>query len=257
MSCPCRATCLGVPRDRAARRSETAPPTARAGACAARSRWGGRRRWRARIATAPRRCPTSTNSPRRSTRHCLPHAQTIVRSSRACRGARSARTRAGSRGVGGSRRRRRRRTVLRSRRPRRLLRRHSAARAPAAQQPTRCLVVQALAGAAFCSSDCLYSFIFAHELLSSKVPDAALHFFRRADVLKAAESSRGLAGSSEQISRVTSPYSRRSSPRSASPPPQRAHFSVDSEEDASGLPAPLPMHGGPPPPHTVRRPLPS
>ena len=119
--------------------------------------------------------------------------------------------------------------------------------------------MQALAGAAFCSSDCLYSFIFAHELLSSKIPDAALHFFRRADVLKAAESSRGLAGSSEQISRVTSPYSRRSSPtpRSASPPPQRAHFSVDSEEDASGLPAPLPMHGGPPPPHTVRRPLPS
>ena len=33
----------------------------------------------------------------------------------------------------------------------------------------------------FCSGDCLFSFLFSHELLSSRSPDVALHFFKRTD----------------------------------------------------------------------------
>ena len=38
---------------------------------------------------------------------------------------------------------------------------------------------QALAGAAFCSGDCLYSYLFSRDYLSSKAQDSALHFFKR------------------------------------------------------------------------------
>ena len=39
----------------------------------------------------------------------------------------------------------------------------------------------AVSNAAFCSGECLYSFLFSQELLSNKTPDAALHFFKRVD----------------------------------------------------------------------------
>ena len=39
----------------------------------------------------------------------------------------------------------------------------------------------ALTGTVFCSGDCLFSFLFSKELLSSRNPDQALHFFKRTD----------------------------------------------------------------------------
>ena len=39
----------------------------------------------------------------------------------------------------------------------------------------------ALANTVFCSGDCLFSFLFSNELLSSRSPDLALHFFKRTD----------------------------------------------------------------------------
>jgi hypothetical protein len=38
-----------------------------------------------------------------------------------------------------------------------------------------------LSDTVFCSGDCLFSYLFRHELLSNKSPDIALHFFKRAD----------------------------------------------------------------------------
>ena len=38
-----------------------------------------------------------------------------------------------------------------------------------------------LSDTVFCSGDCLFSYLFRHELLSNKSPDVALHFFKRAD----------------------------------------------------------------------------
>ena len=40
-----------------------------------------------------------------------------------------------------------------------------------------------LEGASFCSGDCLYSLLFSRGLLSPKLEDRALHFFRRHDTL--------------------------------------------------------------------------
>ena len=42
-------------------------------------------------------------------------------------------------------------------------------------------VAPALIGATFCSGDCLYSYLFSHELLSTRSPDVSLHFFKRTD----------------------------------------------------------------------------
>ena len=39
----------------------------------------------------------------------------------------------------------------------------------------------ALADSAFCSGDCLFSYLFSHDLLSSQKEDDALHFFKRVD----------------------------------------------------------------------------
>jgi hypothetical protein len=39
----------------------------------------------------------------------------------------------------------------------------------------------ALSGTTFCSGDCLFSYLFSHDLLSNKNPDQALHFFKRTD----------------------------------------------------------------------------
>ena len=38
-----------------------------------------------------------------------------------------------------------------------------------------------LADTVFCSGDCLFSYLFNHDLLSNKTPDVALHFFKRTD----------------------------------------------------------------------------
>lgn len=38
-----------------------------------------------------------------------------------------------------------------------------------------------LNGTVFCSGDCLFSYLFRHDLLSNKSPDVALHFFKRSD----------------------------------------------------------------------------
>ena len=40
---------------------------------------------------------------------------------------------------------------------------------------------QAVSNAAFCSGECLYSYLFSRDLLSNKSADAALHFFKRVD----------------------------------------------------------------------------
>ena len=37
-----------------------------------------------------------------------------------------------------------------------------------------------LKGTTFCSGDCLFSYLFSHNLLSAKEPDLALHFFNPA-----------------------------------------------------------------------------
>ena len=39
----------------------------------------------------------------------------------------------------------------------------------------------AMAESAFCSGDCLFSYLFSHDLLSSQKADDALHFFKRVD----------------------------------------------------------------------------
>tara|TARA_B110001452_G_scaffold174275_1_gene146082 strand:- start:1848 stop:2336 length:489 start_codon:yes stop_codon:yes gene_type:complete len=39
----------------------------------------------------------------------------------------------------------------------------------------------ALAESAFCSGDCLFSYLFSHDLISNQRPDEALHFFKRVD----------------------------------------------------------------------------
>ena len=39
----------------------------------------------------------------------------------------------------------------------------------------------ALADSAFCSGDCLFSFLFSRDLISNQRPDDALHFFKRVD----------------------------------------------------------------------------
>ena len=38
-----------------------------------------------------------------------------------------------------------------------------------------------MADAAFCSGDCLFSYLFSHDLLSNQKADDALHFFKRVD----------------------------------------------------------------------------
>ncbi|KAL3923223.1 MAG: hypothetical protein SGPRY_004290 [Prymnesium sp.] len=40
---------------------------------------------------------------------------------------------------------------------------------------------EAVANTAFCTGECLYSFLFSRDLLSNKSADAALHFFKRVD----------------------------------------------------------------------------
>ena len=40
---------------------------------------------------------------------------------------------------------------------------------------------ETLTDAIFCSGDCLFSYLFTHELLSNKAPDTSLHFFKRSD----------------------------------------------------------------------------
>ena len=43
-----------------------------------------------------------------------------------------------------------------------------------------------LANTSFCSGDCLFSYLFAHDMLSNDtVPDTALHFFKRTDEQRA------------------------------------------------------------------------
>ena len=60
--------------------------------------------------------------------------------------------------------------------------------------PTTAQGTEAISGATFCSGDCLYSYIFSHELLSNKEHDAVLHFFKRVDVLKSSDSTLGVHG---------------------------------------------------------------
>ena len=65
--------------------------------------------------------------------------------------------------------------------------------------PTTAQGTEAISGATFCSGDCLYSYIFSHELLSNKEHDAVLHFFKRVDVLKSSDSTgRARASNVEQ-----------------------------------------------------------
>ena len=40
---------------------------------------------------------------------------------------------------------------------------------------------QAVAESAFCSGDCLFSYLFSNDLLSNQRADVALHFFKRVD----------------------------------------------------------------------------
>lgn len=42
-------------------------------------------------------------------------------------------------------------------------------------------ITPVLANTTFCSGDCLFSYLFSHDLLSNKTPDLALHFFKRSD----------------------------------------------------------------------------
>ena len=66
--------------------------------------------------------------------------------------------------------------------------------------PTTARGTDEIAGSTFCSGDCLYSYIFSHELLSSKEHDAVLHFFKRVDVLKSSESTRESSNSIRESS---------------------------------------------------------
>lgn len=45
----------------------------------------------------------------------------------------------------------------------------------------------AMAESAFCSGDCLFSYLFSHDLLSSQKADDALHFFKRVDTQRATD----------------------------------------------------------------------
>jgi len=51
--------------------------------------------------------------------------------------------------------------------------------------PTSCDATTAgVAGAAFCSGDCLYSYLFAHDFMTNKTADVALHFFKKVDAFR-------------------------------------------------------------------------
>ena len=50
--------------------------------------------------------------------------------------------------------------------------------------PTSCDATTAgAAGAAFCSGDCLYSYL-AHDFMTNKTADVALHFFKKVDAFR-------------------------------------------------------------------------
>jgi hypothetical protein len=69
--------------------------------------------------------------------------------------------------------------------------------------PTTARGTDVIPGSTFCSGDCLYSYIFSHELLSNKEDDAVLHFFKRVDVLKTAAESSGRVSVAESAAEST------------------------------------------------------
>ena len=63
---------------------------------------------------------------------------------------------------------------------------------------THCFALTpALTGTVFCSGDCLFSFLFSKELLSSRNPDQALHFFKRTDEQRQWLASQSLLNASD------------------------------------------------------------
>ena len=93
----------------------------------------------------------------------------------------------------------------------------------------------AVSNAAFCSGECLYSFLFSRDLLSSKSmeADAALHFFKRTDIQKHPamrddplwEDHPGEASSSasvpEDVASPSDSFAPRSPSRRSPSPPER------------------------------------